>query len=450
MSKAGLDSELSYGVDDWPPLLRNLLYGFQWTVIFLPSILIISTISSEYLGLRGNDKALFFQRNLLITGGIVILQTLWGHRYPILDGPATALLLSLLILAPDGMEAIQGGMIAGGCFLMILSFSGFMRSVDHLFTDNVIGVIFVLIAVTLFPYVSSVVIGLRPGFPSGEPIVFLISIIVMICIVLMSHWLPGFPRTLSLLLGIILGTLLYWLLGRMTIALLGEVPWLSLPQPLFPGLPRFSLTVTLTFLVAYIAVMVNGVGTIYSIGEIVGPEGMAGRVKRGMTATGLGGILAGILGGIGSVSFGLSAGVVLVTRTGSRFPVALCGLLLLFLAFFQKLMAIIAAIPVPVVGAAMVVGLAAQVGAGISILTRSGRSLDGRDYLVIGIPITMGGIVSILPEGFFNAFPSTVHALLKNGLIVGIILVLLLEHIFLHRKGEDLEKKESKGNKFLN
>ena len=429
--------DLSYRVDDRPPWLKNLLYGFQWTVIFLPTILIISSISSEYLGLQGSERVLFFQRNLLLTGGVVILQTLWGHRYPILDGPSTAVLLSLLILAPYGMELIQGGMIAGGCFLMVLSLSGFMRSIENLFTDNVIGVIFILIAVTLFPYVSSMMIGSRPGFPSGEPVVFFISLLVMIAIVLMSHWLPGFPRTLSLLLGIMFGTLLNWLLGRMSMIHLGETPWVSLPQPLVPGLPKFSLMVTLTFLVAYIAVMVNGLGTIYTVGEIVGAEGMAKRVKRGIAATGLGGILAGILGGIGTVSFGLSAGVILVTRTGSRFTVTLCGFLLLLLAFFQKFMAIIAAVPAPVVGAAMVVGLAAQVGAGISLFTRSGRSLDGRDYLVIGIPITMGGIISILPEGFFKALPSTVHALLKNGLIVGIVLVLLLEHILLYRKGND-------------
>jgi len=62
------------------------------------------------------------------------------------------------------------------------------------------------------------------------------------------------------------------------------------------------------------------------------------------------------------------------------------------------------------------------------------RGLEGRDDLVVGIPILMGGIVSILPEGFFQAFLSGVHALLKNGLVVGIVLVLGLEHLFLRRR----------------
>ena len=82
----------------------------------------------------------------------------------------------------------------------------------------------------------------------------------------------------------------------------------------------------------------------------------------------------------------------------------------------------------------MITAMAAQIGAGISVITRSGRALDGRDYVVIGIPMLMGGLVSILPGPFFEAFPSTVHALLKNGLVVGIVLVLALEHLLLRRR----------------
>jgi len=78
-------------------------------LIFLPTLTILSTISSEYLGLHGGEKVLFFQKLLVMAGGMMILQTLWGHRYPLLDGPASALLLSFMILAPHGISAIQEG-----------------------------------------------------------------------------------------------------------------------------------------------------------------------------------------------------------------------------------------------------------------------------------------------------------------------------------------------------
>jgi len=371
---------------------------------------------------------------LVIVGGVMVLQTLWGHRYPLVDGPASALLLSFIILAPHGISAIQGGMMAGAFFLVLLSVFGLVRYLEPLFTDNVIGVILILVALTLIPYLALMVIGEGRGYPHGDPSVFGISVLVMVAIALFSNWLSGFPKTISLFLGIMLGTILMWALGRMDVSGVGEASWFSLPRPFFPGLPRFSLSATITFLVAYVAVIINAVGSIYSIGEVVGKGGMTSRVSRGITVTGLGGLMAGALGVIGTVSFAFSPGVVLVTRVGSRFAVTVCGGLLFSLAFFSKFLAILASFPTSVVGAAMITAMAAQIGAGISIITRSGRSLDGRDYMVVGIPVLMGGIVSILPGAFFEAFPSTVHALLKNGLVVGIVLVLVMEHLLLPRR----------------
>ena len=102
-----IHQDLLFGLDQRPPWPRALAYAFQWLIIFLPTLMILSAICSEYLRLQEAEKMLFFQRVLLTTGGIMILQTLWGHRYPLLDGPSSALLLTLLVLAPGGMPAIS-------------------------------------------------------------------------------------------------------------------------------------------------------------------------------------------------------------------------------------------------------------------------------------------------------------------------------------------------------
>jgi len=430
-SKTGLN----YGLNDLPPWPRNLLYGLQWALIFLPTLAIISGISVNYLGIREEESVLFFQRMLVVTGTLMILQTLWGHRLPLLDGPSSALLLSFVIIAPQGLPAIQGGMLAGGLFLLLLSAFGLMRYLQRFMTDNVVGVILILIAVTLLPYLGPMIIQTRPGEP-GDIVVFVVSLIVMGAIAFFSYRLKGFPKTISLLLGILLGTLLLALAGRAAFPDLARAPWFSIPAPFFPGLPRFSFAASLSFLVAHVAVIVNGVGSIYSVGEVVGKNETEKRVARGIGLTGVGGLLAGGCGVIGTVSFGISPGVILVTRVGTRYAVTVCGFLLLGLAFFQKALALFSAIPFSVIGSAMLAGMAAQVGAGISVLTRSGRPLDGRDYLVIGIPILLGGTVPFLPEAFFQTFPPELQALVKNGMVVGILSVLLLEHLVLRGRAK--------------
>jgi xanthine/uracil permease len=411
-----------------------MAYGFQWMIIFLPTLMILSAISSEYLKLQEGERILFFQRVLVTTGGIMILQTLWGHRYPLLDGPSSALLLTLLVLAPGGMPAIQGGMIIGGILLVLLAALRLMRYVEALFTDNVIGVTLILIAITLLPYLAPLLIGQHPGSPRGDLRILGVSLVTVAAIALFSQRLAGFFRTLSLLWGILLGTFLMGLLGRLDFSVPPEVQWFSLPSSLVSEPPRFVLSAILPFLVAYLAVVINGVGSMYSIGEIVGKENMGRRVARGIGLTGAGGILAGALGSIGTVSFGISPGVVLITRVGSRFPLTLCGVFLCLLAFFQKFLMLLISIPPSVVGAALLTAMASQVGAGISVLTRTGRSLEGRDYLVVGLPILLAGFTTLLPEDFYRALPFSAQAFLKNGLVVGIVAVLLLEHLVLREK----------------
>lgn len=424
-------TNLLYALDDRPPWTRCLVYGFQWTLVFLPIITIISTILFPYLDLQGNERILFFQRLLIATGAITILQVFWGHRYPSLDGPAVAILLTCIVFAPQGLPVIQGGIIAGGIFFVVLSVLGLTKYLQTLFTDNAIGVILILIAITLIPFLAPMVIGQQNGEPHGNPLVFGVSCVVILAISLFSHWLKGFPRTISLFLGIAVGTVLMWMLGRVDGSGIGTAHWLSFPTPFCPGLPQFSFSATIAFSVAFLAVLVNEVGSIYSIAEVVGKEGLQGRLKRGIAVTGVGGIISGAMGLIGTVTYTISPGVVLVTRVGSRHPVAVCGGLLILLAFFQKFLAVLASIPASVVGAVMVSVLSVQIGVGIAVITRSGKTLSGRDYMVIGIPVVMGGIVSILPQSFFQALPSMFNALLNNGLVVGVVLVLLLEHVLL-------------------
>ena len=56
--------------------------------------------------------------------------------------------------------------MAGAFFLVLLSIFGLVRYLEALFTDNVIGVILILIALTLIPYLAPMVIGKYRGYPN--------------------------------------------------------------------------------------------------------------------------------------------------------------------------------------------------------------------------------------------------------------------------------------------
>ena len=112
----------------------------------------------------------------------------------------------------------------------------------------------------------------------------------------------------------------------------------------------------------------------------------------------------------------------------------MCGIILLCTAFLPRLNALLTAIPATVIGAALCVALGSQVGAGISVITAGGKSMAGRDYLVVGLPVIIGTLVSALPPSFFAVLPASIGVIVGNGLVVGIVMVLILEHLLLRKR----------------
>ena len=59
--------------------------------------------------------------------------------------------------------------------------------------------------------------------------------------------------------------------------------------------------------------------------------------------------------------------------------------------------------------------------------------MTGRDYFVVGLPVLLGTCVGFLPENMLTSLPVGVRVIFGNGLVIGILLVLLLEHVLLRK-----------------
>jgi xanthine/uracil permease len=421
-----------YDLDDRLPPHYALLYGVQWAFIMFPALIIAATLSGKALGLTLEGEVRFLQLTLLTSGLFTIIQTLWGHRYPLLEGPATALVLTFILLAPQGIAAIQGGMILGGALLMIAVFSNQLDRILRLFTPNVIGVILMLIAFGLLPPLIRFMTGDDGSRGVGEGRTFLISISLVLLIAALSFRLRGIWKTLSILIGMIAGSILFLIMGRLPYEALGEAYWVSFPSQWIGSLPSFRWPAVFAFSAAYVAVMVNSLGSLQGIAAVTDSGRLPGSIRRGILLNGVSGMFCGWFGVVGTVTYSSSPGVILVNRIASRFAITSCGLILLGAAFFPKLAALLALVPVPVVGAALCVAMGGQIGVGISMV--SSKKMSSRDYFVVGIPLLIGTLVGFLPQGLFDERLALLKIFLENGLIVGISLVLLLEHLLLGGK----------------
>lgn len=423
--------DLRYTLNQKPPPAKNLLYAVQWLVVVLPLVVISARLMASFLGMEAVQAAALFQKMLLLVGLVTAAQCFRGHQYPLVDGPSAALLLSVAALAPEGYGVVMGGMLTGGVSLFLLGAAGMVDRLAVLFTGRVVGVVLILISLTFLPYLYPMVIGVGPGRPDGDPVVLLVACVVAMAIILIARYGNGYLQNLSILLGIVIGYGLMAAAARLDLSHLTLVPVVSVPWPISGPRPEFSLAGTLSFFMAYVAVLINGLGSFTAVASVVGQDGLQSRIKKGIAITGFGGVLAALTGTLGTVSYSQSPGVIMVTRVGSRYPVLLSGILMCLLAFFNRFTAVLVSVPDGVVGAALIVTLAAMVGLGIRIIGQASGSDSVRDHLVTGLPILLGTSAALLPGRFLEMLPAVVRGLVGNGLIVGITAVLVFEHVIL-------------------
>jgi xanthine/uracil permease len=423
--------EYVYALDDRPPLRYALIYGLQWAFIMFPGLIIVARLSGIALHLDLDKEVRFFQFTLLTSGLFTAIQSLWGHRYPLLEGPSTALLLTLIVLAPYGLQAIQGGFIAGSAILMVLVVVGRLKHVIAYATPNVVGVILMLIVFSLLPHLTRLMAGVDAQHPQGDMVVFGVSLALVLVMASFSHWFKGFWKTIALLLGMVMGSAFFFFMGPPEWHDLQAARWFSLPSEVVPSRPLVYWPTLLAMACTYLAVVVNSLGSLHGIAALTDPERLPRSIDRGIFVNGIAGVCCGLMGVVGMVSYSMSPGVILATRVSSRYATAYCGAILILAAFVPKLAALLALIPAQVVGAALFVAMGVQVGAGLAMVAKG--EMTSRDYFVVGLPIMLGTCVGFLPEGLLASLPVGVRVIFGNGLVVGILLVLLLEHIILRK-----------------
>jgi xanthine/uracil permease len=235
----------------------------------------------------------------------------------------------------------------------------------------------------------------------------------------------------------ILGSVSYLLLfpGSMAPLNLGEV---GLVRGFFSGLttrPALDPGVLVAFLFCYLALSINDIGAIQSMEPLLNPSNMAGRVKRGMTLTGLSNVLAGFFGVIGTVNFSLSPGIVISTACASQYALLPGALLILALSFSPAIIDLLDSVPSVVIGCVLLYIITSQFASGLMLIFqgRDQEPLDYDDAVVIGLPVLVGTVFAFLPAAVVESFPVVLRPTLGNGFVMGVVSALVLEHLIFRR-----------------
>ncbi|MDR2368468.1 MAG: purine/pyrimidine permease [Deltaproteobacteria bacterium] len=418
---------MNIGLDDRPPWPALLLYGLQWWVVTLPCVVVSGAVVAGLHYADWADRVWYLQKLFAASGLISLAQVTLGHRLPLVIGPATVLMVGLVASQGAPIGALYSAMALGGALMAIMGFANRLAALRRFFTPRIVAVILVLIAFTLSPVIIGLILGeSRPG-PS-----LALALILILALVPLNEALKGSLKSLTVPLGLVVGTIAYRLwLGAPAEPIIATAPVADPARSLFLADPALQAGPILAFIFCFLALTVNELGSVEAVGRMISAPGMDGRVRRGVGVTGLGSVLSGLLGVIGPVDFSLSAGLIAATKCAARLTFIPAGLALLACAFAPGFIALLVAIPKPIMGAVLLYSMVSQLAGGLSMLVSDRAIANYAQGVTVALPLLVGLLIAFAPPHAFQPFPAILRPIIANGFVMGAILVVLLEHVIL-------------------
>ena len=424
--------KLNFGVDEKPPLGETLLYGMQWLAIGLPMVVVLGQVVASHNFSNAPDQVVFMQKLFFVTAVSSLLQLFIGHRLPAVIGPAAILVVGITSSQGVGLSSIYTSIMIGGALLTLLCLTGLFSKIEKLFTRQIIAVILLLIALTLVP----TILNLISSVPAAgmEFFHFVFALVFIVAMFMANRFLKGMWKSTMIIWAMIAGSIVYVLLVPEYNWLSGES--LSVFSNFFSDLSfSFSLDigVLISFIICFVALSTNDLGSIQAIGELVNAPDMGKRLSAGINVTGFSSVIAGFLGVPGPVNYSLSTGVIASTGIGSRFTLVPAGFILLFISFMPGVVSFLSGIPPLIIGVVFLYVMCSQIAAGL-LTAFSGDSFSFEDGLIIALSLMLGLIVSFLPDTTVAALPHLLRPILGNGFVVGTAAVLLMEHVVYRKR----------------
>ncbi len=425
-------SNIVYAVNERPPLSTVLLMGLQHTSVFFISIIFPVIIVHEMGSAVSTRDANSFVALSILAGGLVtIFQACRkgpvgsGYLCPSVCGPSYFQATRFAALS-SGLPLVFGMTALAGVFE--IGFSRFMHKLKFMFPSEVTGVAVTMVGIVLVPISMRNFLVIHDQNLIGTPQELTVAIFTLASMIILNVFGKGVLRLYCSLIGIVIGYLLALALGLFNVqdvaqfssAKLFDIPYIRNMSW------RIDFTMIVPFLVATLCSTLKTVGDLVTCQKINNADWRAPDMKSvsgGIFADGLGGLVPGLIGGYGQSTSSTNVGLSLASGVTSRVVAFSMGGLLILLAFFPKVSTIFLIMPKPVMGAVLLFAASFMIIAGLQIITS--RLLDARKTFVVGLSLTLGLSVDMMP-GIYDHFHPWLKPVFDSSLALATISAVVL------------------------
>ncbi|XP_019416463.1 PREDICTED: putative nucleobase-ascorbate transporter 10 [Lupinus angustifolius] len=445
---------VQYCINSPPPWLcyhyaaEAVLLGFQHYILTLGMTVLIPSMIVPQMGGSNAEKAKIIQSLLFVSGINTLLQSWFGTRLPtVITGSYTYIIPTISIVQATRYSAytnpyerfthtirgIQGAMIISSCFQMIMGFFGFWRNATRFFSP-----------LSVAPYVTFTGLGLYSlGFPMLANCVE-IGLPALIVMVFVSQYLNRYISTTRPIFdrfAMLFTIAIVWLWALMLTSstaynhkpentqnscrtdragLVSKAQWVYFPYPFQWGSPTFNTGEAFAMVAASLVSLFESTGTFYAAARYGSATPVPPSIiSRGTGWVGVATFLNGIFGSVtGSTASVENAGLLALTRVGSRRVIQISAGFMIFFSIFGKFGALFASVPLPIIAALYCVFFAYVSSAGLGFLQFCNLN-NFRTKFVLGLSLFLGiSIPQYFSEYYHVKHESSSHRWLNDILTV--------------------------------
>jgi uric acid transporter len=426
-------------VDEILPVPKLAVYGFQHVLAFYAGAVIVPILLANSIGLTTEQLIHLINADLFTCGIASIIQSVgfWkiGVRLPLLQGvtfTAVSPMIAIGLAAGGGTEGllvIYGAVIVAGLFTFLIA--PFFSKLIRFFPPVVTGSVITIIGIALLPVAAADAAGgAGPTLDPTNPTYLAYAMGTLALIVLIQRVFKGFMATVAVLVGLVVGTLVAWVLGDAHFDAVAQSAWFGVTTPFYFGWPKFAAAAIVSMIVVMLITAVETTGDVFATGEIVEKRIVREDIARALRADGLATTLGGILNSFPYTCFAENVGLVRLTRIKSRYVVAAAGVIMIILGLLPKAAAIVAGIPHPVLGGAAIAMFATVAVVGIQTLSRVDFH-DHRNVVIVATSLGLAMYVTAQPD-VAKAVPDWAQIIFGSGITLGSITAILLNLVFFH------------------
>ena len=422
--------------DVTPPLSNAVPLGLQHVLAMFASNVTPSIIVAGAAGLAfgGPEQVYLIQMAMLFAGIATLMQTVGvgpvGSHLPIMQGTSFAFVSVLTaIAATQGLDVALTACLIGG--ILHFGLGAVIGRIRFLFPPLVSGLVILTIGLYLIPVAIKYAAGGAAKFQMeaesfGSLQHWSVALTVIIVALVLKFWGKGIISAAAILIGLIAGYLLALSLGMVNFGAVGKASWVAIPN-VFPHGFSFEIGAVIAVFLICVVSAIETVGDVSATTKAgAGREATEKEIAGATYADGAGTAVAAVFGGLPNTSFSQNVGIIGMTGIMSRHVVTIGAIVLVVCGLIPKIGAVIASMPLPVLGGGVIVMFGMVVAAGLNMLSEV--KMNRRNMIIIAVSIAVGLGLNLVPTAV-QYLPGVIKTMAVSGLLPTAIIAIVLNQI---------------------